>query len=266
MHPDLIAEQENDRAAVAILSDFASEITYIARIINIRQTCEEPVARTFHGFSADREMVVRHIMHATQSALRLLFSRGLVDPASEAAFAKARLYHQPLDVSGNEFRHGMVVFVTSIMTWIRRFGWRTIDEADEKVLVHFFKRVGQRIGVTGLPEDFAGYARLYAAYRQQRPLCINEKGKELFRLGLRLEGQGRPRILNCLATQLYSSCLDPDCCRALGLRRPNRLIRAGSEVVWRLRCRLVNCSPIVRFAIKRWCLRPPMPRPAMQPN
>lgn len=234
------SDRLNDQAALAILRPLLTEIEPLARFVLLRQLCEPATANVFFGLSSDLVKIAEHTLHTTLVGVRTVLLHGVDDPNSVKTLKRGRDYHRPLDVTADQFRHGMAILVTSMVDWLEHICRRRLGQAEARVLGIYFRRVGDQLGIIGLPDCVRDYELLFRSYRQANPIAPNEKSLKLFDAFVELLSHRHHRVAIKTATVLWVGLLERDCCDALRLRQPNRLTCLAIRSFWIARHRILN--------------------------
>jgi uncharacterized protein (DUF2236 family) len=166
--------------------------------------------------------------------------------------------HRRYSIAGEDFRYVLVSQTLSPIDWINSYAWRGLSDHEVRALVHSARRQGELMGITGIPEDYAGFRRLLEENRAERavfdPANREVAGHVLTVIVNWFPAPLRP-LLHRLVPLAIAAFLDPPLPDVLGLRTPPRwfthLVRAGM----RTRGRLFRLLPPRRDS------RPYLPRP-----
>jgi len=166
--------------------------------------------------------------------------------------------HRRYRISNEDFLYVLVSQTLSPIDWINSYAWRRLTDHEIRALVCSARRQGELMGITGIPEDYAGFRRLLAETRAGRAV-FSPANREVAGHVLAVIVGWFPALLRPLVGKVVplaiAAFLDPPLPGVLGLRTPprwfSRLVRAGM----RLRGRLFRHLPPRRES------RPYVPRP-----
>ena len=160
--------------------------------------------------------------------------------------------HGMYDISNDDMLYVLSTFVVCPVDWINSYEWRNLTDREVTALTDYYRLLGKRMGIKGIPEDYAGFEKLMEEYEIGHFTYSPRHGKS------------RTRHWTCWVRSRRSIC-----CRARGgaanlVRAHGRsaaggvpvsaadaggqvVVRGGSRrVAWRSRCcfrRAVNrCS------------------------
>lgn len=149
--------------------------------------------------------------------------------------------HRGYSISNEDFRYVLVSQTLSPIDWINSYAWRRLSDHEVRALVHSARRQGELMGITGIPEDYAGFRRLLAQDRAERAV-FDPANREVSGHVLTVIVNWFPAPLRALLHKLVplaiAAFLDPPLPGILGLRTPPRwfthLVRASMRTRGRL--------------------------------
>ena len=141
--------------------------------------------------------------------------------------------HRPYDITGDDFRYVLVSQTLSPIDWINSYAWRRLSDNEINALVHSARRQGELMGITGVPEDYAGFRRVLEETRAERavfdPANREVAGHVLAVIVNWFPAPLRP-VVGRIVPLAIAAFLDPPLPGILGLRTPprwfTRLVRA----------------------------------------
>jgi hypothetical protein len=74
--------------------------------------------------------------------------------------------HSRYQIANDDYRYVLSTFVCEVPRWINRFGWRRHTEIETQANFHFWRRVGQRMGIRELPVTYAEMVVFNRAYER----------------------------------------------------------------------------------------------------
>jgi hypothetical protein len=172
-----------------------------------------------------------------------ILEHGYDSTRGRAALRRMNQMHRRYPIPNDEFLYVLSTFVFEPTRWIERFGWRPLLEQERLAAFYFWREVGRRMHITGIPEDIAEFERWSRAferehYRFAEPnLQLARATRDLF-LSWYL-----PKWLWRFGAPLVHAILDDPLLDAVGLPRPSRLARRLVDGGLRLRGRVVGLLP-----------------------
>ena len=85
---------------------------------------------------------------------------GVDSPRAAAAVDRLNRIHGHYAIPDEEFAYVLATTLVGPVRWIRRYGWRPLDDHELVAITRFTTRFGERMGIPGLPETYEGYERL----------------------------------------------------------------------------------------------------------
>lgn len=95
-----------------------------------------------------------------------LAEHGYDSPRGRQALRVANRLHARYAISNDDMLYVLSSFVYEPITWIDRFGWRPLHEHERLAALYYFREVGRRMNIAGVPEDFAEFRRFKADYER----------------------------------------------------------------------------------------------------
>jgi uncharacterized protein (DUF2236 family) len=171
--------------------------------------------------------------------------------------------HRRYRITNDEFLYVLVSQTLSPIDWIDSYAWRRLSGREIEALVHSARRQGELMGISGIPEDYAGFRRLLEKTRAEHAV-FDPVNREVADHVLAVIVGWFPTPLRPLVARIVpyaiAAFLDPPLRAVLGLPAPRgwfvRLVRG----TMRARGRLFRHLPPRRES------RPYVPRPRSYPR
>ncbi len=178
----------------------------------------------------------------TALLLAEVLEHGFDSARGRAAIARINRIHARFDISAEDMRYVLAVFVVTPLRWLDRFGWRPVTTVEREAACGYYRQLGARMGIRDLPESWPDFCALADSYEiahfQYTPANarIGTATRELFvrwfwfvpgpvvRLGVH-------------------ALLDPSVRSAFGFPDPPPVAVRGADLALRLRGRLVAVLP-----------------------
>jgi hypothetical protein len=171
-------------------------------------------------------------------------AEGVDSPRAQAALDRLNRIHGHYRIPNDEFQYVLATTIVGPVRWIRRYGWRQLDPVELVALARFTTRFGERMGITGLPDDYAGYERLLVAYEQER-FEHDPANTRVTEATIRIGRATAPWYLRPGFRRVTIALMDEPLRLALGMEAQPRWLVRGVDLGLRLRGRLL------RFAAPR---------------
>jgi len=160
----------------------------------------------------------------TELLLSEIGENGQDSPRGRAAIARMNEMHGRYRIANDDMLYVLSTFVVEPKRWIDRFGKRPLSAREIEAGVQYYRALGRRMGIEGMPDDFAGFEAFNRAYEAAhfRPADTNAEIGGLtrdlllsFYLPKALVPLGRPAI--------HALC-DAPLRRAMGFADPPRWV------------------------------------------
>lgn len=101
-----------------------------------------------------------------------LLRHGVDSEAGAAVIARMNRIHGHYAIDNHDFLYVLSTFVAEPIRWLERYGWRPLNKPEQQALFRFWRRVGARMGLHGLPESLEAMLAGTQTCRTRRPLQI----------------------------------------------------------------------------------------------
>ncbi len=171
----------------------------------------------------------------TDLILSEILEHGYDSPHGRAALRRMNQIHRRYAISNEDYLYVLSTFIYEPVRWNARFGWRVVTEKEKLANFYFWREVGRRMNIQGIPDHYAAFEAFNEAYEaahfRYHPSNARVAGhtRDLFLswyLPRRLYPLGRPFIYAIMDDRLLQAC---------GFRRPPHWMQR--LVAWGLRSR-----------------------------
>lgn len=224
----------------AIFKDLAPYTSIISIFAMIRQLCYEPTPTIFAKKNiADDSSKILHIFRVLEQSLSAICESGEVDDSARKMLAKAKMYHQRMDVSHAEFELSMAVLIDSFSLWLEKIAFRKPTKIDGHLFAIIASQVGQAVGIDDLPRcHIEHYRKIVKGYHATHTAQKNDGSIRLYHVMQRSLLSAYP-ISGRILSYSLTNCLDSYCRTVLGFGRPSLLRRSIAVRTLRL---LPSCN------------------------
>ena len=140
--------------------------------------------------------------------------------------------HGRFAISNDDYLYVLSALTFEPIRWNARFGWRPLVEVEKLATFHFWREVGLRMGIRGVPAAYDELERFNSEYEQAH-FAYTDAGHRLAIAVRDLRHGGA----------IVRALLDEPLLDALGLPRPAPRLRRFAEVALRTRARVVRRLP-----------------------
>jgi hypothetical protein len=154
-----------------------------------------------------------------------MMEHGYDSERGRAALARMNAIHGRFKIANDDFLYVLSTFVFEPVRFNRRFGWRRMTERETHALFHFWRAVGERMGIEHIPTDFGSFETFSADYEARR-YRFTEANRAVGAATVELFAGWFPRPLHPLVRQAIYALLDAPARRAFGFPDANPVISA----------------------------------------
>jgi hypothetical protein len=171
-----------------------------------------------------------------------IVEHGYDSERGRAAIARMNALHGRFKISNDDFLYVLSCFVFEPIRWMARYAWRPMDPIEAEATFHYWRAIGERMGIRDIPASMAEFERFNVAYEARRFSFIPANGRVAGSTTDMFVGWVLPRGLVRLGRPVVHALLEDNLLDALGLPHPppamRRAVRAGlrarSAIVRRL--------------------------------
>lgn len=191
--------------SVAFLRDYG--VPRISRLLDRTQEFERAGQKRY-----DDTVLIAHEM----------VRDGMESEQARAAARHLNRIHGRYRIPNDDYLYVLATTVVGPKRWIDRYGWRALSEQETESLALVGRRMGELMGITGIPADYAGFAHLHDTY-EQRMFAYDPANRRVAAATLRVVTQWYPNLLRPLVARVSLAVLDEPLLTALGFRpQPRR--------------------------------------------
>lgn len=193
----------------------------------------------------------------TDVILSELMEWGYDSARGRAALERMNAIHGRFQIANDDYLYVLSTFMFEPIRWTTRFGWRPMCEQEKLAFFHFWRAVGLRMGIRGIPSDCSVFEQFNLEYERSRFMfaesnrCIGEATRELF-------AGWFPLLLRPAARRAIDALLDEPVRRAFDFPASPGWLRAVVIAALKLRAWALIWLP----ARRRPRLRTEMARPS----
>lgn len=220
------------------LHEFPFDVMLALQMSFYRTYAIPSIARTL---TASGEIGARPIKRGEDTGLMVfeIVENGFDHDRSRAVLRAMNAMHRRWDITPEEFRYVLGVFLIPPMRWLERFGWRKPCCHEYTAAHRFYSELGRHMGLRDIPATYAEFETWFDAYEREH-LRGTPEGRALLVASHRLFVNRFPERLAFLGTTLGNALLDDEVRAALGVTGPPAPARLAIRAAFRLRGRLLR--------------------------
>jgi hypothetical protein len=175
---------------------------------------------------------------------------GVDSPRAKAAVDRLNRIHGHYQIPNDEFQYVLATTIVGPVRWIGRYGWRQLDPVELVALTRFTNRFGELMGITGLPETYAGYEELLDSYEAER-FEFDPANKRVTEATIRIGQATAPWYLKLGFRRVSIALMDEPLRTALGMEQQPRWLVGAVDLGLRLRAKALRFFPPRRTPYER---------------
>jgi len=175
---------------------------------------------------------------------------GIDSERARAAAERLNKIHGHYQIPNDEFQYVLATTIVGPVRWIRRYGWRPLDPVELVALTRFTNRFGELMGITGLPETYAGYEDLLDSYEAER-FEFDPANKRVTDATIRIGQATTPWYLRLGFRRVSIALMDEPLRIALGMEQQPRWLVGAVDLGLRLRAKALRFFPPRRTPYER---------------
>lgn len=191
----------------------------------------------------------------TDLILSQIYEYGYDSERGRAALRRMNRIHARFEIANEDFLYVLSTFVYEPVRWLARFGWRDTVEQERLAFLHFWREVGRRMNIRGIPADYEVFERFNVEYERAH-FRFTESGRRVAEATRAMFLDWFvPRPLHGLGAPVLHALMDERLLAAFGFPEPGPRLRAAVEGALRLRSRAARLlgerrAPRLRSALR----------------
>jgi ER-bound oxygenase mpaB/B'/Rubber oxygenase, catalytic domain len=178
----------------------------------------------------------------TQILISAFCEHGYDSDFGRRAIRRMNRIHGRFEIANDDFLYVLSTMVLEPIRWNAKYGWRPMTETERLAMFHFWREVGRRMGITGIPDRFDDLERFNVEFERER-FAYTEAGHRVAGATRDMFLDWFPGLPKRVGRPLVHALLDESLLDALGFPRPARALRAAAEAAVRARSRSVRLLP-----------------------
>lgn len=207
----------------------------------LRTCCVPSIARILVHSGEFRERGQKRY-DDTRILLGELVRNGYDSTRGRQAIRQVNRAHRPFDIDREDMLYVLSTFVFEPTRWIERWAWRPLTATEKQASFHFYRAVGRRLGVAGIPEDLDEFERFNRDF-ERRNFAHTPQTRDGGADVLRLYAAMYWRPVRPVAAAVWRARLDEQALAALGIGGAPRWARLLNAVVLRAHATAERVAP-----------------------
>ena len=166
----------------------------------------------------------------------------LESPRGRDAVRHLNGIHAKYEIPNDEFVYVLATTIVGPKRWIDHFGWRSLHPHEVQAMCRVTIRLGELMGISGLPDSYEGFARYLDDYEAER-FEFAPSNRRVAEATIRVFTTWYPRPLRPFLRRATIALFDEPLRVTLGLPRQPRWMTVVLEKALRLRARIVRLMP-----------------------
>ena len=155
----------------------------------------------------------------TSRLISAFMESGYDSEMGRRAIAHMNHIHGHYRIDNADYVFVLATFVFYPIEWLSRYGWRPLTPSEEQALFYFFREVGRRMELTGIPNSLADLRAFTNAY-ESRYFRYSESNRRIADATVAIVQGWFPRPLHPLVQPTFAALIDEKLRVAFGYPRP----------------------------------------------
>ncbi|MEU6042829.1 MULTISPECIES: oxygenase MpaB family protein [Streptomyces] len=178
----------------------------------------------------------------TALLLDTVVEHGFETDEGRTAVRRINQMHRSYDISNDDMRYVLCTFVVTPKRWLDSFGWRKLCCHELGAFAAYYRTLGARMGIKGVPGTYEEFESTLDAYERDH-FGWDEGARRVSDATLALMASWYPAPLAPVVRGASLALLDDSLLRAFRYRRPGPVARGLTRGALRLRARAVRLLP-----------------------
>ncbi|MGL6234686.1 MAG: oxygenase MpaB family protein [Segniliparus sp.] len=96
--------------------------------------------------------------------LDAVVEHGMASEEGRMAVRRMNQMHGSYDISNADFLYVLATFVVMPVQWINSYGWRKLTDVETDGITNYYRALGKRMNIKGIPETYAEFSALLDSY------------------------------------------------------------------------------------------------------
>jgi ER-bound oxygenase mpaB/B'/Rubber oxygenase, catalytic domain len=178
----------------------------------------------------------------TKLILAELLDHGIDSAHGREAQRRMNRMHHRYAISNDDYLYVLSTLVLEPARWNQRFGWRSVTEKEKQAALNYWRDVGRRMGIHGIPTDHKELDAFNRRYEREH-FRFAESNRRVADATMAVFVSWYPRPLRGVVRLVLLSLLEDRVLEAFGYQPPPAWLKAAVVGALRLRRRLLAYAP-----------------------
>jgi ER-bound oxygenase mpaB/B'/Rubber oxygenase, catalytic domain len=162
----------------------------------------------------------------TALILDAVLEHGMAGEEGRTAIRRMNQMHRSYAIGNDDLRYVLSTFVVTPIRWLDAYGWRPLSEVERIASANYYRALGRRMGITGIPETWQQFSRHLDAYEREH-FAFDAGGRAVAdsTLGLLNTFPPNDRLPPAVVRRMSYALMDDHLLDAFGYPRPNPAFR-----------------------------------------
>jgi hypothetical protein len=237
-------DPERDHQRIVFLSscyDFPFDTTRALEFALFRTFCVPSISALLNRSGEFRNRAQKRY-DDTDLLISELIEWGYDSDRGKRALRRINQLHGRFAIANEDFLYVLSTFIYEPIRWNERFGWRSMCEQERLGYFFFWREVGRRMNIRGIPADYSAFERFNRAYEKQH-YRFTEANRRVGAATRELFVSWFPGFLSPLVRSTIHALLDDALIDAFGFPRPSKLMRRFAAAALGLRAAIAALLP-----------------------
>ncbi|MGW8376677.1 oxygenase MpaB family protein [Streptomyces sp. ODS28] len=178
----------------------------------------------------------------TSLLLDAVVEHGFDSDEGRTAVRRINAMHRSYDISNDDMRYVLCTFVVVPKRWLDDFGWRALTAHELRAVAAYYRELGRRMGIRGLPQSYEDFERCLDDYEDAH-FGWDEGARRVSDATLDLMASWYPAPLAPAVRAASKALLDDSLVRAFRYAPPSPALRSAARGALRARAKCVRLLP-----------------------
>jgi hypothetical protein len=224
--------------------EFPWEMTRALELALFRTFCVPSIAKILHD-SRHFERAGQRRYDDTSIIIGAILKHGYDSEIGGAYLRRMNAIHAHFDISNNDYLYVLSTFIFVPAGFIQRYGWRKLHPNEALAAFHFWREVGQRMGIQNIPEEYTDFQAWSTDYELTH-FRQNDASRAVGNATLEVFARWFPAPLQPAARAVVRAAIGEDMRHCFGMAPPPPGLTTAIDTALRLRAFALNFRPARR--------------------
>jgi hypothetical protein len=175
-------------------------------------------------------------------------AHGYESPRGREALRVVNRAHGHYAISNDDMLYVLSTFIYDPIDWLDRYGWRPLHAHEREAAFHYYRAVGTRMGIRGIPADYEAYAAVKENYEAGN-FVYSDTNRRIGDYTVGLFAAWFPSFLRPAVRMGVRGMLDERMLRAFGFSPAPAWVGASAALGLRARALVLRAFPPRRKSV-----------------